>query len=79
MFGFYCRMLLVLALLFLYFGCNRANSETNVREATHADDSWYPSKASELSKTVDAYLEARRRRLAAPTPGDPVMTQARNP
>jgi AmmeMemoRadiSam system protein B/AmmeMemoRadiSam system protein A len=56
MYGFYGRNILIFSLLLLCFGCSKANSEVKVREATHADDAWYPRKASELSKTVDTYL-----------------------
>ena len=47
---------LVLGLMIICIGCDRANGEVRVREATHADDQWYPSTASGLSKTVDGYL-----------------------
>lgn len=61
MIGAFCRYLkashiLVFSLLILSIGCDRANSEVRVREATHADGLWYPSTAAELSKMVDGFL-----------------------
>ena len=35
---------------------NTESRTSTVRTATHADDLWYPSTASELSKMVDGYL-----------------------
>jgi len=56
MYGFYDKNLLIFILLLFCFGCSKVNSEVKVRQATHADDAWYPGKASELSRTVDSYL-----------------------
>jgi len=61
MIGAFCRCLtasriLVFGLLILSLGCDSANSEVRVREATHADGLWYPSTAAELSKMVDGFL-----------------------
>lgn len=43
-------------LLILSIGCSRANGETEVRKATHADGLWYPGTTSELREAVDGYL-----------------------
>jgi AmmeMemoRadiSam system protein B/AmmeMemoRadiSam system protein A len=47
---------LVFGLLISCVGCSSAKGEVKVREATHADGSWYPSTASELGETIDSYL-----------------------
>jgi len=47
---------MLLGLLGIFAACGKADGEVRVREATHADDGWYPSKASELAKVVDGYL-----------------------
>ena len=54
--GAFRKWLLIFGLLILFAGCGSANGEDRIRKATHADDMWYPSKASELGKTVDGYL-----------------------
>ena len=61
MIGAFCRYLtasriLLLGLLIFSIGCDSANGEVRVREATHADGLWYPSTADELSKMVDGFL-----------------------
>ena len=43
--------------LFFFVACGKANSEVKVRQATHADDQWYPSTAKKLAEVVDGYLE----------------------
>ena len=67
MYGGYDKRLLILSLLFICFGCSKVNGEMNVREAKFADDMWYPRNASELSKTVDTYLENAKKETL---PGD---------
>jgi hypothetical protein len=42
--------------LFFFAACGKANSEVKVRQATHADDQWYPSTAKKLAEVVDDYL-----------------------
>ncbi len=61
MIGAFCRYLiasriLVFGLLIFSIGCDSANGEVRVREATHADGLWYPSTDDELSKMVDGFL-----------------------
>jgi AmmeMemoRadiSam system protein B/AmmeMemoRadiSam system protein A len=49
-------ILCIMSALFLLVACGKANSEDRVRQATHADDLWYPSTASKLTEVVDGYL-----------------------
>lgn len=52
-------MVSIFTLLFLqptFLGCNKANGETRIRQATHADGLWYPNDPKVLSETVDNYL-----------------------
>ena len=56
----------VFGLLIFCIGCGSANGEVGVREATHADDGWYPSTASELRGAVDGYLSKVEK---GPVPG----------
>jgi MEMO1 family protein len=46
----------LISLWFYFTACGKAESNVRVRQATHADDQWYPSTASKLSTLVDNYL-----------------------
>lgn len=46
----------ILALYLIIFACSYGYESVSVRNATHADDQWYPSTAEKLSETVDNYL-----------------------
>jgi len=49
--------LMVFGVLTFCAGCSRADEEeVRVRQATHADDQWYPSTAARLGQMVDKYL-----------------------
>ena len=63
--GAFYRWLLVFAPLILCIGCNSANGEATVREATHADGLWYPGTAAELREMVDGYLAGVKREPVA--------------
>lgn len=56
MYGMFRKWIVLFELLILLLGCHRADGEVRIRKATHADDGWYPSDPSVLSKTVDGYL-----------------------
>ena len=57
MFSSSWKSFVIVVPLLVFAGCFKAESQIQVREATHADGLWYPDKASELRKTVDAYLD----------------------
>jgi AmmeMemoRadiSam system protein B len=46
----------LISLWFYFTACGKAESNVRVRQATYADDQWYPSTASKLTEVVDDYL-----------------------
>jgi MEMO1 family protein len=56
----------LISLWFYFTACGKAESNVRVRQATHADDQWYPSTASKLSALVDSYLANAK---SDPVPG----------
>jgi len=59
-------ILCLISLWFYFTACSKAESNVRVRQATHADDQWYPSTASKLSALVDSYLTNAK---SDPVPG----------